>query len=191
MILKEKNKACFLDRDGVINVEKNYVHRVEDLVVYDETYKAIALLRDRGFKVIVITNQGGVAKGYYKEQDVFAVHTELDKLLAARDLCIDAYYYCLHHPGGIIKKYAMDCDCRKPAPGMILRAARDLNIDLSSSFMVGDKMSDIKASINAGCLGILVKTGHGFEHIESAVKKGIIIKENILDAVRYFIENKM
>ena len=183
----KKYKACFLDRDGVVNVEKSYVHKLEDLIVYEETYEAVKLLKDNAYKVIVITNQGGVAKGYYKESDIHAVHKEIDRLLNIRALSIDAYYYCLHHPEGSIKEYTLDCECRKPAPGMIFQAAEDFNIDLSLSFMIGDKMSDIKAARKAGCTGILVETGHGLEHRDKAISKSIIVKKNILEAVKYYL----
>lgn len=189
MMNKTKSKACFLDRDGVLIEEKNYLASIADVNIPDETLEALKIIKNKGFKIIVITNQGGVARGYYSENAVIAVHKEIDRILALKDLAIDAYYYCLHHPDGSVKEYSIACDCRKPSPGMILQAAKDFNIDLSKSFMIGDKMSDVKAAENAGCLGILVKTGHGKNHAEKALKKNVIVKENILEAVKYCLES--
>ena len=190
MMNKAKSKACFLDRDGVVIEEKNYLATIEDIVIFNETYEALKLLRANGFKIIVVTNQGGVARGYYNENAVNAVHKEIDRKLSLKDLSIDAYYYCLHHPEGKVEKYSIECDCRKPAPGMLLQAVKDFDIDLSKTFMIGDKMSDVKAAENAGCLGILVTTGHGKKHQDKALRKGVIVKENILEAVKYCLEAK-
>ncbi len=184
----EKTKACFLDRDGVLIEEKNYLYSISDIYIFPETYEALKLLKNKGFKIIVVTNQAGVAKGYYDENAIGLVHKEMDRLFAIESVAVDAYYYCPHHPKAKIKEYALKCDCRKPAPGMILQAVKDFDIDLTKSFLVGDKISDIEAASNAGCIGIMVKTGHGKEQIDKAQREGFIIKENILDAVKYFLQ---
>ncbi|MEI6056067.1 MAG: HAD family hydrolase [Lentisphaerota bacterium] len=183
-----KSKACFLDRDGVLIEEKIYLASISDVYIFPETYDALKLLKDDGFKIIVVTNQAGVAKGYYDESTIPMIHEEIDRQLALAGVGVDAYYYCPHHPKGKVQEYAIKCDCRKPAPGMILQAVNNFDIDLAKSFLIGDKMSDIGVAENAGCLGILVKTGHGKEHITKAQDAGIIVKENILEAVKYFLE---
>lgn len=184
-----KSKACFLDRDGVLIEEKIYLSSISDVCIFPETYDALNLLKKAEFKIIVVTNQAGVAKGYYHESTIPQIHKEIDRQLALMGVGVDAYYYCPHHPKGKMQEYAIKCDCRKPAPGMILKAANDFNLDLTKSFLIGDKMSDIGAAKNAGCTGILVKTGHGKDHLDRAQKDGIIIRENILEAVRCFLSS--
>lgn len=183
---KQKNKACFLDRDGVVIEERNYLNSSVNVKVFPETIEAFKILREDGFKLIVITNQGGVAKGYYAEESIHEVHLEISRQLAEFGLKIDKYYYCPHHPEGTVEKYSFECSCRKPFPGMILNAIKDFNIDPKASFMIGDKLTDIEAANNAGCAGILVKTGHGLEYIEKAEKENIVVADNILEAVKLF-----
>jgi len=182
----QKNKACFLDRDGVLIEEENYLSSPSDVTIFPKTIQALKILRKNGFKIIVITNQGGVAKGYYKEESILDVHKEIDRQLAKSKLKIDKYYYCPHHPEGTVKKYSITCKCRKPSPGLILDAVKDFDINLSKSFLIGDKISDIEAAHNAGCSAILVETGHGQEHVSKARTKNIAITENILEAVKLF-----
>jgi len=185
----QKNKACFLDRDGVLIEEKNYLSSPSDVIIFSEAIQALKILRKNGFKIIVITNQAGVAKGYYKEESIFDVHKGIDCQLAKAKLKIDKYYHCPHHLEGTVKKYSIACKCRKPAPGLILDAVKDFNIDLNKSFLIGDKISDIEAAQNVGCPAILVKTGHGLDYIEKARSKNIMIAENILKAVKLFISS--
>ena len=180
----KKNKACFLDRDGVLIEEKNYLSSPADVTIFPETIQALRILRKNDFKIIVITNQGGVAKGYYKEESILDVHKEIDRQLAKVKLKIDKYYYCPHHPEGTVKRYSIACKCRKPSPGLILDAVKEFGIELNKSFLIGDKVSDIEAAQNAGCLAILVKTGHGRDHISKTITKNIIVAENILEAVK-------
>ncbi len=153
-------KAVFLDRDGTINVEKNYLHRISEWEWIPGAIEAIRRLNDAGYLVIVVTNQAGIARGMYKEEDVHRLHNQLDVMLAPLRAHIDAYYYCPHHPDFGEK---ISCDCRKPAPGMILQAQKDWNIDLPHSYMVGDKIADIDAARAAGVRPILVATGYGAE----------------------------
>ncbi len=152
--------AVFLDRDGTLNVEKNYLYRLEDWEWIPGAIDAIRSFNKAGFLVIVITNQAGIARGMYGESDVRLLHQQIDKVLASSDAHIDAYYFCPHHPEYGDKTV---CDCRKPAPGMILQAQKDWDIDLSHSYMVGDKLADVQASLAAGVMPILVATGYGSE----------------------------
>jgi len=153
-------RAVFLDRDGTLNVEKNYLYRFEDWEWIPGAIDAIRRFNHAGFLVIVVTNQAGIARGMYGDSEVHKLHRQVDSVLAALDARIDAYYYCPHHP-----EYGdnLVCDCRKPAPGMILRAQKDWDIDLSRSYIVGDKRADVDAGLTAGVTPILVGTGYGAE----------------------------
>lgn len=155
------NKAVFLDRDGTINKEVNYLYKKEDFSFISKTIEAIKIFHELGYAVIIITNQAGVARGYYKEQDIEILHRYIDELLIAENTYIDAYYYCPHHPDGSVKRYKIKCNCRKPSHGMIEQAVKDFDIDLKESIIVGDKEIDVQTGKNAGvgqC--ILVRSGH-------------------------------
>ncbi len=158
-------KAVFLDRDGVINEDVDHLHRKEDFAFIPRAPQAIKLLNENGYTVIVITNQTTIARGICLEEDVVRLNRHMTELLSQQGAKIDAVYYCPHHPDpekAQIRKYNIDCECRKPKPGMIFQAQRDFQIsDLSESYMIGDKTSDIKAGFLAGCKTILVETGYG------------------------------
>ncbi len=161
-------KAVFIDRDGTINEEVNYLYKPNDFVFIPGAVEAIKAFHELGYYVIVITNQAGVAKGYYTEADVNILHKYIDKLLAIEDTYIDAYYYCPHHPDGTVEGYKGECGCRKPKIGMIEKALRDFEIDLRKSIIVGDKEIDVQTGRNVGieeC--ILVKSGHPIEEGET------------------------
>jgi len=153
-------QAVFLDRDGTINVEKDYLYRPEEFEFIPGAAEAIRRLNRAGFLVVVVTNQSGVARGYYTEHEVLQLHRHIEQLLFRADARIDAWYYCPHYPSGQ-HPYNLDCDCRKPRTGMLEQAARDLGIDLSRSWMVGDKQVDVEAGVAAGCRPLLVLTGYG------------------------------
>lgn len=150
------NKAVFLDRDGTLNVDKGYVHRIEDWEWIPGAIGAIATLRKAGFLVIVVTNQAGIARGYYNEADVTRLHAWLNEELKKHGTAIDGFYYCPHHP-----EHSGECGCRKPMPGMLNEAQQDFDIDFGRSWLVGDKVSDIQAGLAAGVKSILVLTGYG------------------------------
>lgn len=147
-------RAAFLDRDGVLNVDHGYVHKPEQLEWIPGAPEAVRLLNDAGYLVIVVTNQSGVARGYYGEADVQAFHNHLQEKLRAYGAHIDAFYYCPHHPEGVVKELAIRCHCRKPEPGMIERAARDWPLDLSRSFLIGDKDADMTAAAAGHIRGV-------------------------------------
>ena len=173
-------KACFFDRDGVIIEEADYISDPSLVRLCPFAADAIRAMHDAGRLVIVVSNQSGIARGYFTEADLRAVEARMNELLAEAGVKIDAAYYCFHHKKGIVPEYAIDCDCRKPKPGMLLRAAKDLDIDLAASFMIGDKESDLEAGLNAGCCGVaLVRRGHGvhqnIEKIPQAVDVGDVL----------------
>lgn len=159
------NRAVFLDRDGVINVDVGYPHRLEDLSFIDGASDAIKMLNDRGYLVIVVTNQSGVARGLFGERDVDKFHGHIQFNLGLNSARIDRFYYCPFHPDGIVSAYSFDHEDRKPSPGMIERAIKDYEIDRSQSFLVGDKMTDIIAAERAGVRGFLFKGGSLFKFI--------------------------
>jgi D-glycero-D-manno-heptose 1,7-bisphosphate phosphatase len=153
--------AVFLDRDGTVSDEAGYINHIERFWVYPWTPPAVRKLNDAGVPVFLITNQSGVARGYFPEELVREVHRKLLDSLARSGAYLDGIYYCPHHPEGRMAAYRMLCDCRKPAPGMLLRAARDHDIDLSLSFVIGDRYVDVETGFRAGARGVLVLSGYG------------------------------
>jgi histidinol-phosphate phosphatase family protein len=146
--------GLLLDRDGVINEEREYLHDPKDLIVIAGVAQAIAAINRRRIPVAVVTNQAGIGRGMYGVEDYLAVNLAIDAFLAGAGAHIDAWYFCPHHPDA-------ECACRKPRPGMVLTAAKDLSLDLARSILVGDKASDLEAARAAGCRAVLVRTGYG------------------------------
>lgn len=182
-----KNKAVFLDRDGTINIDKGYVYKIEDFEFIPGAIEAIKLLNDNDFKVIVVTNQAGIARGYYKEDDVYKLHDYINEELAKHDARIDAFYFCPHHPTAGIGKYKVDCKCRKPNSGLLEKASIDFDIELSKSWIIGDKKSDIQAGANVGCQGVLIAA----DTTESLIIKGsCYVKANNLYHAVCIIDGK-
>lgn len=151
--------AAFLDRDGVLNVDHGYVHRLDHLEWVDDAPAAVRLLNAAGYIVIVVTNQSGVARGLYDEPAVRRFHDHMQSVLAQDRARIDAFYYCPHHPEGKVAVYATRCDCRKPGIGMLERAAKDWPIDRARSFLIGDKDIDMQAAAAFGITGIRFDAG--------------------------------
>lgn len=175
-------RAVFLDRDGTLNVEKEYLYRIVDFEFIPGTVEAIRLLNDAGFLVVVVTNQSGVARGYYTEEDVESLHRHIAAELQKSGARVDAWLYCPHHPDGR-GSYSLPCSCRKPLPGMLKEAARRYDIDLASSVMIGDKLADISAGQAAGCRTILVRTGYGADE-ECHVSKNTLVFDDLRAAVK-------
>lgn len=187
--MKTKNRAVFLDRDGTINVEKGYVHRIEDFEFIPGVPQAVRLLREAGFLVIVVTNQSGVARGYYPLDAVHRLHRHMDSELAKFGTAVDAYYICPHFPEGAVDEYSKACVCRKPLPGMLMEAARDFSIDLASSYMIGDHLSDVEAGLKAGCRPMFVTSGHGRDLLPM-VPAGVPHYGSLPDAVRTIVDTE-
>ena len=175
-------RAVFLDRDGTINVEIEYLYRAEDFEFIQGVPEAVRTLNDAGLMVVVVTNQSGVARGYYTENDVENLHRHIAGELKKYGAHIDAWLYCPHHPSGR-GSYALPCDCRKPLPGMLREAAQRYDIDLGQSIMIGDKRADIEAGQAAGCRTILVRTGYGSNE-EQYIATGTDVYDNLLSAVK-------
>lgn len=176
-------KVAFLDRDGVINNEVNYLHKIED---FEYTYRCVDALKkiqSLGYKIIVVTNQAGIAKGYYSEQDYQKLTSWYVKDLAKKGVEILDVIHCPHHPEGIVDGLGISCICRKPEPGMILSMVDKYNVNLSASVMIGDKVSDIEAADTAGIpVRILVKSGHS---MPPRLQSGQVVLENLYEVSIY------
>jgi len=146
--------TAFLDRDGVLNVDHGYVHRVEELDWIDGAPEAVRLLNEAGFRVVVITNQSGVARGFYDESAVRRFHRHMQEFLGQLGARIDAFYVCPHHPEGPVAAYAVDCECRKPKTGLLEQAARECAVDRARSFVIGDRDGDVEAALAFGVRGV-------------------------------------
>lgn len=157
------DKIVFLDRDGTINEEVEYLHRPSDLVILPGVSAALKRLKEQGFRLVVVTNQAGVARGYYSESDVEELHEYMNRLLAKDGAEIDRYFYCPHHPVHGIGDYKQPCHCRKPDIGMFEMAEKYFQVDKSHSYMIGDKLLDTEAGHNYGVSAVLVGTGYGKE----------------------------
>lgn len=152
--------AIFLDRDGVINQDTGYVYKRDDFIFIDGVIDAMKLLKQKGYQLVVVTNQSGIARGLFSEDDFIRLTEWMDWSLADRDIVLDGIYFCPHHPTEGKGADTKECNCRKPAPGMFQEAITDLDIDVSASYMVGDKVSDLQAAQAAGVAHlVLVRTG--------------------------------
>lgn len=174
-----KRKAVFIDRDGTLIEEVNFLSRVEDLRFFPFTSESVRLLKENGFLVIVVTNQSGIARKIYNEAAMHAIHERIQDDLAER---LDAFYFCPHLPDD-------GCPCRKPNLGMIEAACADFEIDLENSWMVGDKEIDVQTGINAGIRTAIVLTGYGGGDVNKLKEKPDVVAENLLAAVASIIEN--
>ena len=159
--MPEKTKAVFLDRDGTISVEVGYIDSSEKLELYAGAEEALTKMQRLGFKLIIITNQSGVARGYFPESKVEEINNRLIGILSDSGVTIDGVYYCPHYPGADVEKYDRKCDCRKPGIKLVMDAVEQHNIELEGSVFIGDKLSDIECGKNAGIRTILVRTGYG------------------------------
>ncbi|HEX9024805.1 MAG TPA: D-glycero-beta-D-manno-heptose 1,7-bisphosphate 7-phosphatase, partial [Geobacteraceae bacterium] len=180
----------FLDRDGTINVEREFLHRPDEFLFIPGAPQAIRLFNDAGFRVIVVTNQSGIARGYYGATAVHELHRYVDGELERFGATIDAYYFCPHHPEFSADAEGRPCRCRKPGAGMLLEAAADFSLDLAASYIIGDKIVDIQAGLNAGCRPILVRTGYGAAEA-ALLPQGIAVFADLLCAARAIVENRL
>jgi D-glycero-D-manno-heptose 1,7-bisphosphate phosphatase len=170
--MKTPRKAVFLDRDGVLNVDKSYLYRPEDVEWVEGAREAVARLNREGWMVIVVTNQSGVARGYYGEEDVVRLHEWMNREIGRLGGHIEAFYYCPHLEGAPVAKYNRKCSCRKPAPGMILEAMQDYHIDPENAFLIGDSPRDVEAAERAGIPGYLFTGGSLNEFVTKCLKAG-------------------
>jgi D-glycero-D-manno-heptose 1,7-bisphosphate phosphatase len=187
------NKAVFLDRDGTVNEEVGYLSDLKQLKLIPGAGAAIRRLNRAGFKVVLVTNQSGVARGYFPESFVHDTHALLEQMLRNEGARLDGIYYCPHHPTAGNSRYTTECDCRKPGTGMIDRAARDLNVDVKKSYVVGDKWSDVELGQRAGAHTILVRFGFAADS-EGNLRPGHLmdpefIARTITEAVEWILQH--
>jgi D-glycero-D-manno-heptose 1,7-bisphosphate phosphatase len=184
--------AVFLDRDGTVNEQMGYINHISRFHLLPDAARAIKLLNDSAVPVIVVSNQSGLARGYFPEELLDEVHAKMDALLAQEGAKIDGLYFCPHHPEAKEKKYRQACNCRKPKTGMLLQAAEELNLDLARSFLVGDRWSDIKCAHQAGCTPVLVLTGYGkgdYRYIGPDQEiQPAYVAENLLESVEWILQ---
>lgn len=191
--MRAARPAVFIDRDGTISEEVGYVNHVSRYRVFPFAAEAVRLLNDAGRAAVLVTNQAGVARGYFKEDLIGEVHARLAAELERGGARLDAVYYCPHHPSVGEPPYRLDCDCRKPRPGLIRRAAEELGLDLGRSWMVGDRFSDIELARAAGVRSAFVLTGYGRGELEHQShgwpRRPDLVAENLLEAVREIIKS--
>jgi D-glycero-D-manno-heptose 1,7-bisphosphate phosphatase len=198
---QKRRAAVFLDRDGTINEEAGYLDRLEKLRLLPGAAGAIRWINESGLVAVVVTNQSGIARGLFDEAFVARVNARLGEMLRAEGAMIDAFYFCPHHPTEGRGAYLKTCDCRKPAPGMLLRAMEELRIDRRCSYLVGDTLQDIEAGARAGIRGVLVQTGHGKESAaalavappetgDGATVRPAFIAANLCEAVAWIMEDR-
>lgn len=186
-----KRPAVFLDRDGTLIRDAEYLSDPSQIHLFSRTPRALKLLREAGFLLFVVSNQSGVARGYFKEPMVGKVHRRLQQMLRRKGARIDAYFYCPHHPKGTVKAYAKVCSCRKPGTGMVRQALKNYAIDLKRSYVVGDKMDDLLLSKKAHMAGgLLVKTGYGKENLKRFRKEPVkktVVATDVLAAAQWIL----
>ena len=181
--------AVFLDRDGTLNIDAGYLDRKERLMLFPWSLDSVRLLRRAGYAVVVVTNQSGVGRGMIEESFVEEVHQIIQSRLVDIGEKLDGHYYCPHEPSASIDAFRVDCDCRKPKPGLVTRAARDLGLDVERSIVVGDKWSDIGLAKQTGARGVLVRTGYGRSQ-EKNRQEGLsadAVVDTLMDAVNWIL----
>jgi len=178
----EKRRAIFLDRDGTINLNTNYVHDPREVKLLPNAVEGLRLLQQLGFLLVIVSNQSGIARGYFTMKDLKRVNDRLLELLAKEGISIAGVYFCPYHMHGTVPRYTKDSDCRKPKPGMLLQAKKDLNIDIPSSYMIGDMASDIETAANAECRA-MIYVGGDKELARTKVKPDVRVKDLLEAAV--------
>jgi D-glycero-D-manno-heptose 1,7-bisphosphate phosphatase len=188
-----KRRAVFLDRDGTLNADAGYAHRYEQIAVFPESFEAVRKLNRAGLLAVVITNQSAVGRGLLTEEEIADIHARLGALFAGHSARLDGIYFCPHYSQSADLRYKEDCDCRKPKPGLALRAAEDLGIDLNGSYMIGDKTEDVLFARNIGAVPVLVLTGSGRESLSRLKETGLEpahVAENILQAAEWVVNRE-
>lgn len=188
---KRKRPAVFMDRDGTINEQMGYINHLSRFHILPGVPEAIKLLNDNDYLVIIVTNQSGVARGYYPFSLIEEIHTYMRESLKKEGAKIDAVFFCPHYPRGKVEEYARECDCRKPKTGMIRKARESFDIDMSRSYMIGDHFTDLEMARNCGLKSIMVKTGYGLGEVDYILPrldhKPVYVADDLLDAVRWII----
>lgn len=187
--IREK-RAIFLDRDGTLIEEVNYLARIDQIRLLDGSVEALRMARSAGLAAVLVTNQSAIGRAFLRESELEEIHTHLSALLESAGTRLDGIYFCPHHPEAVLDEYRRVCTCRKPGPGMLLRAADDLGLELAGSLMVGDRFHDVEAGHRAGCRTVLVQTGYGaneWRGRQPADPQPDHVAANLLEAVRWFL----
>jgi D-glycero-D-manno-heptose 1,7-bisphosphate phosphatase len=186
-----KNRAIFIDRDGTLNEEVGYITDISQFRLFDFAAESIKLINDAGWYAVIITNQAGIARGQYTEEFLWLLHAEMESSLRQRGARLDAIYYCPHHPDFGVPPYRQDCNCRKPKPGLIDKASRDLSLDLKECYVIGDRIRDVETGHAAGARSVMVMTGYGREEYSDShgtwTRRPDHVCEHLLEAVRWIL----
>lgn len=189
-----RKPAVFIDRDGTINEQLGYINHLSRFVILPGVSEAVRLLNKNNWWAIIVSNQGGVARGYYPIELVEEIHAFLKSSLKEQGATIDGIFFCPHHPAGILPEYSSECDCRKPETGLIDRAREVFDIDMSSSYVVGDRHVEIELASRLNLKGVLVKTGYGLGEIEYIIPEKRLkphhVAEDLLDAVKWILNEE-
>ena len=187
-----KRPAVFIDRDGTINEQMGYVNHISRFVLLPGSAEGIRLLNRHQYLAIIVSNQSGVARGYFPMELIERIHGHMQDLLAKKGANIDGIFFCPHYPRGVVPEYSMECDCRKPRTGLVQKACEEFDIDMKNSYVIGDRFSDIELAERSNLQGIMVKTGYGLGDIEYVLPrkpfKPLHIAQDLLHAVRWIIE---
>jgi D-glycero-D-manno-heptose 1,7-bisphosphate phosphatase len=186
----DMQRAVFLDKDGTLVIDVPYNVDPQKIKLAPYATDALKLLQDQGYQLIVISNQSGIARGYFTEADIGPVIMKIDELLQPAKVNLQDFYYCPHHEHGAVADYAIACNCRKPQPGMLLKAAREHDIDLSNSWMIGDILDDMEAGKKAGCRTILINNGNETEWLLLAERKPTFIVNDLKEAAEMILLSK-
>jgi D-glycero-D-manno-heptose 1,7-bisphosphate phosphatase len=181
-------KAVFIDKDGTLIVDVPYNVTPEKIELNEYCIKGLQNLQNNGYLLVIVTNQSGVALGHFKETALKAVKQQIKTLLAHEHIKLDGFYYCPHHSEGLILPYVIDCSCRKPQPGLLLKAAEELDIDLTASWMIGDILNDVEAGKRAGCQSILIDNGNETEWIINDRRQPDAQVKNIDEAANFILK---
>jgi D-glycero-D-manno-heptose 1,7-bisphosphate phosphatase len=187
----DHRKAIFFDKDGTLI--KDVPYNVDPAKVTYEPYafESLRLLQQEGYTLIMVSNQSGIARGIFTEDKLAGLKHWLDQDFRRAGVTFEAFYFCPHHPCGIVDKYAIECNCRKPAPGMLLKAAGDLNVDLTRSWMIGDILNDIEAGNRAGCRSILINNGNETEWVGAPNRTPTALASNLWDACSIILSHNL
>jgi D-glycero-D-manno-heptose 1,7-bisphosphate phosphatase len=188
-----KKRAVFLDRDGTLNEDVGYPSVFSQIHIFPAAFEAVRKIRSAGFLTVVVTNQSAVGRGLLTEDGLKNIHKNISASFAAEGAELDAFYYCPHYERAALPIYRKNCDCRKPGPGLAVRAAADLDLDLSASYVIGDKTEDIEFALNTGATPVLVLTGCGRESQLKLEEKGLrpaFVAEDILAAANWILRRE-
>lgn len=185
------NKAVFLDKDGTLIKNVPYNVDTEKIEILPQVIGGLKLLQKAGYLLIIVSNQSGIARGYFTEEDLKKAFDHLEELFMNEGLKVEGIYYCPHHLEGKIEKFTRDCNCRKPLTGMFEQAAKEHDIDLSSSWMIGDILDDVEAGHNAGMKTVLINNGNETEWLMNAERKPDVTAETLHEAAHYIVNQTL